>query len=417
MIDLPIRRNIYSLFLLQGGSYIVPLLTLPWLTRVLNVDGFGKLGFVTAFIAYFVLLVDWGFSLSATKQIAIHRQDMVARSQIFWETLLARLVLAGIGFLLLLILLVVIPGVRSETSLFLLAYLSVCASVLNPAFYYQGIEQMGQMSLINLLVKFLSVPCIFLFVTNSFDIGLAIGIQAGFIFLAAVINFLVLLLSRQLVWSRPSMSHVYDSLGQGWPLFLSTASISLYTNSNTVILGLISNPTAVGYFTAAQTIIRAGQGLYGPVSQALFPRMSHLFHHSKDSALLLLRRVLWMQGVATGLMSLALLLLAPWVVSLLFGSQYHSCISVLRWLSPLLFLIGLSNIFGIQGLVPLGYTRAFSRILLISGVLNITLIVPLGYWFLADGAAIAVLITELFVTALMGFYLASKEPKLFKIQA
>jgi O-antigen/teichoic acid export membrane protein len=98
-----------------------------------------------------------------------------------------------------------------------------------------------------------------------------------------------------------------------------------------------------------------------------------------------------------------------------FGEQFELGISVLRWLSPLLFLIGLSNIFGIQCMVPLGYTGLFSRILLVSGFFNVFIMLPLGYWFGADGGAVAVLITEFFITVLMGLYLRSVEPKLFKI--
>lgn len=401
---------------MQGGNYLVPLLTLPWLTRVLGVDAFGQLGFITAFLAYFVLLVDWGFSLSATQKVAIYRNDQLERSKIFWTVFFARLLLAGIGFFALSIVLLVIPSLKTDYLLFLVAYLMVMGTALTPAFYYQGIERMGKMALVNSAIKFLSVPCIFLFVTGSEDVGIAIGIQALFIFLAGAVNFVALVLSDELAWVKPAPSDIRDSLFEGWPLFLSTASISLYTNSNTVILGFVANTAAVAYFTAAQTVIRAAQGLYGPISQALFPRMSHLFHHSKDSALSSLRNLLWVQGLVTALMSCILFVLGSWLLGLLFGSQFESGASVLRWLSPLLFLIGLSNVFGIQGMVPLGHTKAFSRILFASGIFNIAIIVPLGYWFEANGAAMAVLITELIVTIAMGLYLRSVEPKLFKIR-
>lgn len=402
--------------MLQGGGYIVPLLTLPWLTRVLGVNQFGQLGFITAFVAYFVLLVDWGFSLSATKQIAISRQDKLARSTVFWETFFSRLLLAFIGLILLALFLVFVPSMREHASLFMLAYLAVLGTALTPAFYYQGIEQMGRMSLINLLIKFLSVPFIFIMVTKDSDIELAIGIQAGFIFLAGIVNFFMIMLSDELIWVGLNFARIRKSLQEGWPLFLSTASISLYTNTNTVILGFAASAAAVAYFTAAQTIIRAAQGLYGPLSQALFPRMSHLFHHAKDSAFILLRQLMWVQGAIAALLSCFLYFAAPWLMTVFFGEQFELGISVLRWLSPLLFLIGLSNIFGIQGMVPLGHAKPFSLILLASGIFNIAIIVPLGYWFGANGAAMAVLITELMVTIAMGLYLRSVEPNLFKMR-
>jgi PST family polysaccharide transporter len=417
MIDLAIRRNILSLFLLQGGVYLIPLLTLPWLTRVLGVSEFGRMGFITAFIAYFILLVDWGFSLSATKQIAIFRNDKVARSKVFWDTLFARLLLALIGFALLVSLIFFVPQLYVNAPFLLLGYLAVLGSIIAPTFYFQGIEKMGKMSLINLLIKFLSVPCIFFFVTSDTDIAMAIGIPAGFIFLAAAVNFITLFFSNELIWVKPSCNQIMRSLKDGWPLFLSTASIGLYTNSNVVILGFVADAAAVAYFTAAQIIVRAGQAIYGPLSQALFPRMSQLFHHAKDSAIILLRKLMWVQGIISALLSCFLYISAPWLMTIIFGEQFELGESVLRWLSPLLFLIGLSNIFGIQCMVPLGYTGSFARILLASGLFNVLIMLPLGYWFGADGAAVAVLITEFFVTVLMGLYLRSVEPKLFKIRA
>ena len=415
MIKLAVRRNIFSLYTLQAGNYIIPLMTLPWLTRHLGVGVFGQFGFITACVAYFVLLVDWGFALSATKQIAIHNKDKLQRSNILWTTLIARSFLALLGLALMEFVLSVIPQFQGLEQLFHLAFMTVLGATVNPAFYYQGVERADKMAWFNLLVRFSSLPFTILFVSTEQDIGRAIGIQSTCVFLAALGNLILLVFSGDVVVVKPKISAVFESLKDGWPLFLSTASISLYTNSNVVILGFVSNSTAVASFTAAQTFIRAGQGMYEPISQSLFPRMSHHFLHSPDTAWTLLRQLMWLQGLVTLLGSCALFIASHWMVGLLFGPEFDSAVSILRWLSPLLFLIGLSNVFGIQGMVPLGYTIVFSRILLISGLLNIILIIPLGYWLSGDGAAIALLTTEFVVTVLMGVFMRSIEPKLFKI--
>ena len=416
MNDFSIRHNLFSLYLLQAGNYIVPLLTLTWLTRTLGIDIFGQFSFITAFVAYFVLLVDWGYSLSATKQIAIQYQNKLARSIIFWEIFFARFSLFFLGLVMLSICLLIIPSFGNQANYLYFAYLAVLGSVFSPSFYYQGMERMGKMAVTNSILKFLSIPCIYFLVVDSTDLGLAICIQAGFIFLAGLVNFIILVLSDEIVWIEPTPRQIYESLQDGWSLFLSTASISLYTNTNIVILGFVASSGAVAYFTAAQTVIRAGQGLYGPISQALFPRMSHLFHQSKDSTFTFLRQLMCIQGIVTAAMSLLLFLIAPWLITILFGNQFEPAAQVLRCLSPLLFLVGLSNVFGIQGMVPLGHTRTFSRILLASGLLNIAMIIPLGFCFNAVGGAMSLLITELVVTILMGFHLQSVEPKLFKIR-
>ena len=413
LMDAPLRRNLVSLFLLQGGNYLIPLITLPWLSRAIGTEGYGTVGFVMAFLAYFSLLVEWGFNLSATRLVAIHRENRDERSRVFWSTLYARLLLCGLGALLLFAILNLWPNSNIGADFFWVGFLSVLGAALSPAFYLQGIERMGIMSIVNLTVRSLSIPLIFYWVHGKEDLIWAIGIQSGCSLLAPVLNLSAHLLSGEVTFIPPQLSEITSSLKTGWSLFLSTASISLYTNSNVVLLGLLADSSAVGLFAAAQTIIRAGQGVFSPIAQALFPRMSHLFHSEPESAYLALRKMVIFQSAFSAIFSVAIFCLAAKIVKALFGPMFAPATEVLEWLSPLLLLIGLSNVFGIQAMVPLGYNRAFTRILLLSGIINIGFILPLSYWYGASGAALSVLICELWVTVMMGFFLGQREPQLF----
>ena len=413
LMDASLRRNLFSLFLLQGGNYLIPLITLPWLSRALGTEGYGTVGFVMAFVTYFSLLVDWGFNLSATRLVAIHRENRDERSRVFWSTLYARLLLSGLGALLLFAILNLWPSLNIDADFFWVGFLAVLGVGLSPAFYLQGIEKMGVMSMVNLTVRVLSIPLIFYWVHGKEDLMWAIGIQSGCSLLAPGLNLSSHLLSGEVAFIRPRLTEIRSSIKAGGPLFLSTASISLYTNSNVVLLGLLADSTAVGLFTAAQTVIRAGQGVFSPIAQALFPRMSHLFHSEPENAHLALRKCAVFQVALSAIFSVATFFLAPSIVKLLFGPIFAPATEVLEWLSPLLFLIGLSNVFGVQAMVPLGYNRAFTRILFLSGIINISLILPLSYCYGAPGAALSVLICELWVTSTMGFFIVLREPQLF----
>lgn len=120
-----------------------------------------------------------------------------------------------------------------------------------------------------------------------------------------------------------------------------------------------------------------------------------------------------LQGLATLVLSMALLIGAGLAVRTIFGNSYEASIPALRWLAPLPFLIGLSNVFGIQTMLPLGLKSAFSRILLATGVINLLMIIPLAMRFGATGASASVCITELLVTIAMGFYLIKREIPIF----
>jgi PST family polysaccharide transporter len=194
-------------------------------------------------------------------------------------------------------------------------------------------------------------------------------------------------------------------LKDGWHLFLSTASVSLYQATNTVVLGFVAGSVAVGHYSAAEKIVQAAQSLLSPITQSLYPRVSRLMHESRSEAFALLRRILRIQGSLSLAISLTLLLGAPLITTVLYSPQYAETTLVLRWLAPIPLLVALSNVFGIQTMLPMGMSRSVSRILLTAGLLNVGLLFVLTPLFGAPGTAISVSTTELFVTGVMALIL------------
>lgn len=408
-----IRRNIVSLLFLQGANYIFPLITLPWFTRTLGPDGFGRIGFATAFCMYFSLLSDYGFNLSATRQIAIHRDNQAECSRIFWSTFTTKFILSFVGFLLLLFLCIIMPRLAQERTLLVTGYLSVVGTVLTPVWYFQGIERLTVLTKVNLTARIVTLPVIFILVRSKDDVLLAMLITSTTGLIAGCLSILAMIRLHKILWAPPSFFDIWRALHDGWHLFVSSAAVSLYTTSNTVILGFIAGNAEVGYFTAAQRLIKAAQSMVTPLSQAVYPRISHLMQSSRDDAFVLIRKVLRMQGIITLVLSLVLLIGASVAVEIAFGQSYVASVPVLRWLAPLPFFIGLSNVFGVQAMLPLGFHSAFSRILLASGLINLLIFVPLGYRFGAAGAGASVCITELLVTIAMALYLNRRAVPIF----
>ncbi|HIE54050.1 MAG TPA: hypothetical protein EYP90_02520, partial [Chromatiaceae bacterium] len=190
-------------------------------------------------------------------------------------------------------------------------------------------------------------------------------------------------------------------------LFLSTASISLYTAGNAFVLGLLTNPTMVGYYSAAEKIVKGVMNLLGPIRQAAYPRFSKLAIESRAKALYWGKRMMLVMSVLGAGLSLVLVFGAPVIVTILLGSQYGPSVGVIRVLAGLPLLIGASNVLGIQIMLPFGKDRAFMTILLGAGVTNIAFAVLLAPHWQAMGMAMAVLITETIVTASMLIYLQS----------
>lgn len=204
-----LKRNIFYSLALQVGNYLVPLLTLPWLTRVLGIEGFGRLGFATAVVAYFILLTEWGYQpLSATRDVAVAKDDLHKRSQIFWGVVFGRAFLSLFGFGGLALLVLLVEKLNANSGLLWILSLGICASVVSPVFYLQGIEKISKFTSVNLCVKLTTVPLVFLLVRDVSDIYIAALIQSMSVLVAALLNLWGALRRNEILWVWPSLSYI-----------------------------------------------------------------------------------------------------------------------------------------------------------------------------------------------------------------
>lgn len=198
-------------------------------------------------------------------------------------------------------------------------------------------------------------------------------------------------------------------LKEGWVLFLSKASVSLYTAGNAFILGMVTDHTVVGYYSAAEKIVKSILGFLGPIAQAVYPRFSKLAAESREMALLWGRRMLLLMGGVGFSLTVVVLVSAPVIVDILLGSQFKPSKAVIRFLSPVIFLVALNNVMGVQILFPLHYDRFVFNSVLTAGLLNVAMALVFVPLWSANGMAISVVITEIFVTLAYARVLILKE--------
>ncbi len=410
-----LRKNIAALFAVQIASYAAPLVTLPWLTRVLGPSNFGRLSFCAAVTSYFVLFADYGFNLSATRQIAVHSHDRVGRSRIFWNTITVKALLAAAGFPCLLLLTLCGHRFAEERTLLLINYLAVLGAVLTPTWYFLGTERQAVLSGITIAVRIISIPAIFLFVRSSQDVQMAALLPSGMTIIGGLLCLMVLMKDKQLDRIQFDRGELAAVFRDGWHVFVSTASISLYQATNTVVLGLVAGNAAVGHYSAAEKVVQACQSLLAPIGQSVYPRISRLMNESRAAAFALIRKVLRIQGGAALALSVMLFVLAPPLIRLLYGPSYEETIGVLRWLAGLPLLVGLSNVFGVQTMLAMGMNQLVSGILVAAGAINVVTLFALTHWFGAEGAAMAVAGTELFVTLAFAVIVRHRKLPVFRV--
>ena len=193
-------ENVLSLGALQAASYVLPLLTLPYLARVLGPESLGLLAFALAFAQIFVMLTDYGFNLSATREVSVHRDNPAKVAEIFASITVLRLAFMLLGFVLLLALTQLIPRFAADAPLYAACYLLVVGNVLFPQWLFQGLEQLRLVSLLQILARVLVVIGIFLFVKSREDLLAAALLQSSGAALAASVA--VLLAAGYLVADR-----------------------------------------------------------------------------------------------------------------------------------------------------------------------------------------------------------------------
>lgn len=406
--------NIFSLFAVQGVTYIVPLITLPYLVRVLGASNYGVYGFSLAITQYLILITDYGFNLTATRKIAMEQNDKSKVSAIFWSVTFCKFILLLISLVLVFVLSQYIDLLQGNKLVVYACFGLVIGNVLFPVWLFQGKESLGLSSLSNIIPKLIAVPLIFIFVRTTNDAWIAALISSLTAIIGGVISITIIHHKRWIRWVPASIDDMKRDLYDGWHIFMSTASISLYTTSITVILGILCGPVVVGYFTAADKIRQAVQGLINPVTQACYPRINNLFSSSPADAYVFIRKLLSIQSIATLILSFILLIGAGKIIYLMYGVEFEKSVSVLMLMSFCPFMIGLSNIFGIHVLVVMGFKEVFSKILLLSGIFCIIIMIPASLFYQENGAAFSILLTEMFVTLLMIIVVRSKKIPLFK---
>ncbi|WP_419078550.1 flippase [Phascolarctobacterium faecium] len=405
MLNNNLINNVLSLACIKGLQYILAFVTFPYLTRVLQVENFGAVVFAQGIIQYFVLLTDYGFNLIAPRDIAM-QDDMEERGKVFASIFFSKVVLlafSSVFFGISLLVLNMFYGI--DIILYLLTFTLVIGYVLYPIWFFQGIQQMKYITFVDVLAKIISLCGIFYFVNSAEDYLIAAFFQAINPLIAAVASWCILYKNYPEVFCLTDIKSIKAELLKGWSVFISSIAINLYTASNLVFLGMLTNNTVVGYFSGAKKIIDNITALFSPITQAVYPHISKLAAESKLKALEFIKKVFLLLGVGNFLLSLFICIFADWIIKTLLGVGYEQSVMLLRIMAFLPFIIALSNVFGVQTMLPFGMQSTFSKILMGAAGLNTVIVVPAIYFLESVGVSISIMVTECVVTGMMFFAL------------
>ena len=399
-------QNVSSLYSVHILNYVVPMLTLPYLARMLGASNWGALALADAYAAYVSLLVEYCFGLSASREIARVQEDREARSRHLAGVLLAQVLLATIAFLATFVIANFVPMFAPYRPLLPWSYVLAVARAVMPAWYFQGLERMGIVAIPNIIINLVATAGIFLLVHGPKDTWIPLALRAGAAVLGSVVAFYFAY--REVPFIRPKISYARLALREGGSLFLFKSAVSLFTTANVLILGFFAPAMVVGWYAGAEKIARAAINGIQPLSQSFYPRLSHQLETDPKQAAATLRfsaRITIGLGLLVGVL---LFVFAPLLIRLALGKGFAQAVPVLRTLAFLAPLAATTNVFGIQWMLALRLDALFTRIVLGAGVLNVILAILLAPRFQHMGMAISVVIADIFVASVTLIILKKK---------
>lgn len=398
--------NVASLFSVQMANMLLPLLTVPYVVRIIGPERLGLLNFSLAYVAYFTLLINYGFDMTAVRTIAANRTDKALVNQTFNEVIAGKTLLWLLSTLIFAVVTWFTPEFRTQWWLHTCTFLSCIGVVLFPVWLFQAMEDLGRVALFNLGVKILFTLSVFLLIRQPDDYiyqNLSVSVAQVVV---SVVAFRVALRRFGLRFSWPSVAQLIQRFRESSTIFFSSVMITLYAGSTVFLLGLLSNPYDVGIYAAGTRLESIARSFVTmALNQAFFPIVANAFGQGNEQGLRVVRTTFFPLMAFMTVVSIGLWVIAPPFITLFYGSQFADAIRVLRIVSVLPILIGISSLLGFHTMLNLRMDRAFFGITLAGSVvglgLNTLFIRQMGY----VGAAYAWVSAEAFIALALYAYL------------
>jgi PST family polysaccharide transporter len=387
-----LASNLFYLYIVHLFNYMVPVVTIPFLARMLGPAQWGEYAFVESVSRYLSLFVEYGFALSATREVARCRGNAGRRSELLAGVLGAQLCLAMAGMAIVMFWALGSARFRSHAALFTAGCFWAVFEGMSLMWYYQALERSRSIAIVDVITKSCAVVAMYWCVHQPADAWKVLALRGGAAGFSLCIGLAIAY--TEIPFQFPTPKLIGFSIRNGATMFLFRSSTALSTVANVIVLGLVARPEIVGFYAGAEKISKASIGLLSPITQALYPRIANTLDLHPGSASRFARLGFLLMAGGGLALGITLYVMAPWLVRLFLGKGYESATAVLRILALLHPIIAMNNMLGIQWMLPLRLDRAFNAITLCGGVLNVTLAAVLAHRLAQTGPAWAIVIAQ-----------------------
>lgn len=378
--------NFVSLSLISGVNIIIPLLVLPYIVKTVGVSNYGKYAFIYSIVFYFLYISQYGFSLSAVRDVAQARDNKEQVNSIFNRVMHTKLFVFSICTLILIVISLTFNLVKNDLCLLYTTYLIVLGDILNPTWLYQGMERMKYMTIVSVVSKLTYIILVFLFIKKVSDYKYIGLLQASGFILAGIVSFIMAIKTFKLKLIRITFSEVIEQLKDGFSSFITLVMPMLYVNTSTFLLGVFGTSVQVAYFDSAYKISNGFVTVNQILTNVFYPYVNR-----KSNKFMIVSTLLISSGA---LMSILCFTLSNWIVSFLFGAEMFNSIIVLKILSLTPLLLAIRSAYGVNYLLVKKRDKLYMKIAMWSSITAFLSGLYLINIYQSVGAAIVVVLAQ-----------------------
>ena len=276
--------NFIALGIVQGTNFLLPLLIMPYVISKIGADGFGVVAVAQVLMIYLSSISDYGFNLTATRDISLCKNDDAKLAKIFFTVLATRLIITSFLLILLFIAIVLIPVLKQQGVLYLTGFTYVIGQALLVSWFFQGREKMHYITLSTLISRLVFVILVLLFMHRKEDSSFFLLFLGAGNIIAGLFSIFLAIRKFNIRFAKPVWADIKSELKGGWQITISNLSINTYMYSSIFILRIFTNDMIVGYYSIAERIFFAARQVLSVFSQVVYPHICQLTHQGRDVA-------------------------------------------------------------------------------------------------------------------------------------
>jgi O-antigen/teichoic acid export membrane protein len=398
-------ENFFNFSFFQVTNFLVPFITIPYIVRIIGPEKFGVIAFAQAVIAYLMIVVDYGFDISATAKIAKFQNNKDTVSIIYNSVFFIRLLLMSVMLIFMICLFFLWEEIKQYILIYILSFAIIPGNILISAWFFTGMEKAKYLNFANTISRIFYMISIFLLIKNSKHYYLVPAINSASVILCGIISFCILIVKFKISFKMPHWSDYVENFKEGWHVFFANFFINLYRNSNILILGFLASKDIVGIYGAGEKIVKAIQSIFAPITNTFYPFISRLQSTNKEKSIKAIKLLLLILGTATFIIATFLFLYSDLISNIFLGDKFLKSNIVIKLSSYVIFFGILNYIIGIIFMINFKLQKEFKNSVIVTGIFNIFFCYIASSLYMEKGTAVSFLSSEIMLFLMLLFYI------------